>query len=75
MTSIAKDGCLSVCAMLWPKLTNAAGLQVDMTHVVVDCKSNKVHCTNEALKGRVATAVQRMMTAMKPISVNEANEQ
>ena len=46
-------------------------LQVDAMHVVVDYKSGSVHCTDPALQKRIETAVQRLFSALKPVSLDD----
>ena len=42
--------------------------QVDDRHVVVECKTGKVECTDLALQGRVEVAVKRLIEALTPAS-------
>jgi hypothetical protein len=42
---------------------------VDDRHVVVECKTGKVECSDKVLRSRVETAVRRLMEALAPASV------
>ncbi|KAK9813025.1 hypothetical protein WJX72_007682 [[Myrmecia] bisecta] len=58
------------------QIDEAQGLimvEVDAKHVIVDHKNGKVECSDEALKGRVEKAVQRLVEAMSPCAVDEAD--
>ncbi|CAL5219351.1 g1167 [Coccomyxa viridis] len=45
-------------------------MQVGDSHVVVDCKTGEVRCSEPALKARVETAVRRLMQALEPASLH-----
>ena len=45
-------------------------LQVDQQHVIVDYKAGKVSCSDDALRSRVETAMQRLVEAMNPVTVD-----
>ena len=38
--------------------------------MVVDCKSGEVRCAEAILRGRVETAVRRLMQALEPASLH-----
>lgn len=47
-----------------------AFLQVDQQHVIIDYKAGKVSCSDDALRSRVDRAMQRLIEAMNPVSVD-----
>lgn len=51
-------------------MMHGVGAQAGDSHVVVDCKSGEVSCVEAALKGRVETAVRRLMQALEPASLH-----
>ena len=44
---------------------------VDGQHVVINAKSGKVQCADEALRGRVEKALNRMSAALAPCDVSQ----
>ncbi len=44
-------------------------VEVDSKHVIVNTKSSKVQCADEALRARVDRALRRMAAALQPCAV------
>lgn len=46
-------------------------MEVDSQHVVINLKSGKVQCADNALQARVEKALQRMQAVLQPCDVSD----